>query len=179
MKTSCVFCQPVKWSCHISKSLDKPPVVICKSQKLLNLFGGLGHWPGCYLLHLFRVYLQSIHPYYMSQVPHIFLQERALVWSQLESSTSDALKHCFDVIHVFPKGFSQNNDIVQVHQAPGPLQTCQYQIHQALERSWGIAETKWHHLKFKQALGVCKMQSCGYLSVTFQPASSLKVDLVY
>ena len=47
-------------------------------------------------------------------------------------------KKLSQISHVVLKGLTNDNDVIQVHEATAPLQSCHYRVHRPLEGRWGI-----------------------------------------
>jgi hypothetical protein len=76
----------------------------------------------------------------VAEIVYGILEEVA--FRQLERQTG-LLEEGKNLVHVMKVGLSrrgENNDIVQVHQAGFPLDTCEYNIHGTLEKNGSIPE---------------------------------------
>ena len=92
------LCRPVESFGYLCKVTNETPIVTGKSKELLHFSGGQGYGPSCHFLDLGGVCSNIFLSIYMAKVLDFWLEKSTLQGLQPQSSISEALKHCLQVL---------------------------------------------------------------------------------
>ena len=102
----------------------------------------------------------------MSQVVDLLFKQIALGRFKLETSCPQFTDDSFEPVKMFLRDSTENNNVIQVDNAPIQVQPTKAGFHQPLEGCWGIGESKGHAFTFletKWTHGKCSQRLSFFL----------------
>ena len=143
-------------SSYCAKASDKPPMKVCKSQELLNLFAAVWCRPFCHSGNFSRVHLHFSRGYDEAQEQDRFGMKNTFLCFDIQVMFYQSLKNLVDMNFVCSEVRRIDQNVIQINIHKMIQKVSQNVIDHGLENCRCTGETKGHHTILIVAAGCVK-----------------------